>query len=415
MANVDITDNTEDRFVIELNKVRERVKTEFTGLVYLLKARENELLRQLDDLLTSYQAYFEKMEVVDAQKVAIEKLKVSHQNELATSPIKSVIENLISQLNMELRTMKYPTKPSMVTFVCDNTVVLSEFREFGRFVDKVRKCIDYKSKKQPLVSVCSKRRGVDKLSKPCGVATDATTGNIYVADQLGNCVKVFDGSGKFLFKFGGSVDNSEMKRPGGIVISDNRVIVTQHAQSIINSTGCILDHQFNGMFLSAAGGYGSGDLEFGNPSGLAVDESTGDIYICDSDNHRVQIVSKEFEYITQFGKDNLQCPRDVKLGKEHIYVLDGSNPCLHLFNHQMVLKKSIITRKQVTTPSFFHLDDSENVLISDYFSNTVNIYDPNFELIHKISVSNMPLGVTVDIRGRVIVVCESEKNCLQIF
>ena len=415
MANVDTTGNNGDRFVIELNKVRERVKTEFIGLVYLLKARENELLRQLDDVLASYHAYFEKLEIVNLQKIEIEKVKVSHQNELTTSPIKSVIDNLISQLNTELRAIKYPTKPSMVTFIYDNTVMLAEICELGRFVDKVCKSVDYQSKKHPLVSVCSKRRELDKLKRPCGVATDATTGNIYVADQLDNCVKVFDGSGKYLFKFGGSVGSSEMTLPGGIVISDNRVIVSQHAQSIINSTGCILNHQFDGMFLSAAGGYGSGELEFAKPSGLAVDEYTGDMYICDSDNHRVQIVSKDFDFISQFGNDKLQCPRDVKLGKEHIYVLDGSNPCLHLFSYQLILQKSIVSRKQVTTPSFLHLDDSENILISDCFSNTVNIFDTNFRLIHKISVSKMPMGVTVDIHGRVIVACQSEKNCLQIF
>ena len=415
MANVDLAGYSEDRFVIELNKVRERVKTEFTGLVYLLNARENELLRQLDVILTSYKTYFEKIEVVNVQKIEIEKVKVSHQHDLATSPIKSVIENIITQLNTELRTIKHPTKPSMVTFICDNTVVLTEISELGRFVDKVCKSVDYKSKKHPLVSVCSKRRGVDTLSRPCGVTTDPTSGNIYVADQLDNCVKVFDCRGAYLFKFGGSIGSSEMTYPAGIVISDNRVIVTQHAQSVINSPGCILNHQFNGMFLSAAGGNGSEELEFAKPSGIAVDEFTGDLYICDSDNHRVQIVSKEFEFKTQFGSDKLQCPRDVKLGKELIYVLDGSNPCLHLFNHQLILQKSIITRKQVTTPSFFHLDDSENILISDYFSNSVNIFDSNFELIHKISVSKMPMGVTVDIHGRVIVVCLSEKNCLQIF
>ena len=51
----------------------------------------------------------------------------------------------------------------------------------------------------------------------------------------------------------------------------------------------------------------------------------------DYSNSRIQIVSEYFEYKSEFGKDILHYPRDVKLYKDNIFILDQSNPCLHIF------------------------------------------------------------------------------------
>ena len=70
---------------------------------------------------------------------------------------------------------------------------------------------------------------------------------------------------------------------------------------------------------------------------------------------------------------------------------------------------------QVIDPWYFFRDHSDDILISDAGSNSILIFNPEFQLIHKISVSNSPTGVTVDIQRRVIVVSQADKNCLQIF
>ena len=159
-------------------------------------------------------------------------------------------------------------------------------------------------------------------------------------------------------------------------------------------------------------------MEFNYPLGLTIDESNGNIYVSDCHNNRIQILSQDFRFISQFGKDILKYPRDVKLSKEYIFVLDGSNPCLHLFNYNHILQKSVISRgkgMQVVNPYYFFIDQTDNILISDCGSNSIYIFNKEFQLIHKISVSTCPVGITVDKRGRVIVVCRAENNCLQIF
>ena len=111
------------------------------------------------------------------------------------------------------------------------------------------------------------------------------------------------------------------------------------------------------------------------------------------------------------GNDILLYPRDVKLQRQSV-------PCLHIFNKDLVLQKSVVTRgegRQVVNPWFFCIDKFGSILISDQTSNSILILNSEFESIHKISVSNNPMGITMNKEDRVIVVCVADKNCLQIF
>ena len=159
-------------------------------------------------------------------------------------------------------------------------------------------------------------------------------------------------------------------------------------------------------------------MEFHYPLGLTIDESNGNIYVSDCGISRIQILSQNFRFISQFGKDILNYPRNVKLSKEYIFVLDESNPCLHLFSYNHILQKSVISRgegMQVVNPCYFFIDQTDNILISDCGSISIQIFNKEFQLIHRISVSTDPMGIIVDKRGRVIVVCRVNNNCYRYF
>ena len=126
------------------------------------------------------------------KKIALERTKIFHQSELQTSPIKSFHEDGIARVNTELKSIWTPIEPKMVSFECDSNKMLAELNNLGKLVEKVRSGIDYKSKRQPLVSVCEKGKGINQLYKPRGVTVDNKTGNIYVSDVEDHCVKVFE-------------------------------------------------------------------------------------------------------------------------------------------------------------------------------------------------------------------------------
>ena len=400
----------EDNYELELSRVREKIKTKFLKLIDCLKARESELLRELDNILTSYLSYRSELEKVNEKKQDFENM----QNALKGVSIisaKSIHEDILEELSTKLKSIQTPIEPKMASFECDINKMLAELNNLGKLVKKVRSEIDYKSKKQPLVSVCEKGNGMKQLNCPRDVTVDNETGNIFIADTYNNCIKVFDSTGKYLFQFGDKEDEGKMYRLISVAICGDRILISQ-------SNDCILNYQLDGKFISKIGKSGNGELEFIWPEGLAIDESNGNIYVSDCHNNRIQILSQNFRFISQFGKDILKKPLDVKLSKEYIFVLDESIPCLHLFNYNHILLKSIISRSkgmQVINPYYFFVDQTDNILISDFGSDSIRIFNKEFLLIHEISVSPNPQGITVDKRGRVIVVCRADRNCLQIF
>ncbi|KAI6660171.1 PEP-CTERM domain protein [Oopsacas minuta] len=272
--------------------------------------------------------------------------------------------------------------------------------------ERVKTGNDYTSKIQPLVCSSKRGEGNDKLYSPLCVAVDKLTGNIYIVDYSNNCVKVFDSTAKYIFKFGDSNGEGKMFSPRSLVICRSRILIT-HDHDILN-------YNLDGEFISRIGKHGKGELEFDIPWGIAINESNDDIYICDSNNNRIQILSQDFQFESQFGSFKYPC--DVKLSKEYIYVLDTSNPCIHLFNHNHILQKRIISRgqgNQVIDPQSFFIDNSNNILYADYSSNSISIFNPEFQSIHNIPVSEQPTAVTVDNHDRVIVIFRKKNGCVK--
>ena len=401
---------SEDNFVLELNRVRESIVTKFRELSDYIDQKKSEFLRQIDTILVSYQTYKRELETANEKKKALETTKAFHQNQLANSPVKSIHDDCIDLINTQLKSIVTPKQPKLVCFVCDKNKLLSEVSELCKLVERVTE-IDYKNKTQSIISVCDRDTGDEQLNNPHGVTVDHNTGNIYVADSGNKCVKVFDNTAKYLFKFGNGKGEGKISNPIGLLICGNRVLVTQ-----VNDY--IQVYELDGKFVSRFGPRGNGKFQFSLPFSLSTDEYNGDIYICDCLNNRIQIISKNFEYKSEFGKDILHCPCDVKLYKDSIFILDESNPCLHIFNKDLLLQKSVVTRgegQQVVNPSFFSIDKFGSILISDYNSNSILILNSQFEFIHKIFVSNNPMGITMDKEDRVIVVSQADNNCLQIF
>ena len=346
---------------------------------------------------------------MNERKRKIENIRNAHLTAVPTlSDLKAFHEKILQDLNEQLNELQTPVRPKLVRFVCEKTKLVGEVNELCKLLERVSE-IDYKSKTQSIISVCDRGTGNEQLNSPEGVTVDPNTGNIYVADYYNHCVKVFDNTAKYLLKFGNGKGERKMSYPRGLLIRGDKIFLSH--------SDCILVYQLDGKFVSRIGSRGSGELQFNCPYGLSTDEYNNDIYICDNGNHRIQIISENFQFKSQFGKDTLRYPRDIKLYKDNIFILDASNPCLHRYNRDLVLRQSVVTRggvQQVGDPWFFFIDKFGNILISDCDSDSILILNSEFEFIHKISVL-YPYGITMDREDRIIVVCSSDNNCLQIF
>ena len=401
------TEHGDDFFVLELNREKDKVRTRFIELREILTETEKKLTKALNDILSSYKSYTE-VKRMNEQRLDIENIRNLNMTVVPTSPaVRTFHEKFLQDLNEQLKQLRTPVKPKLVSFVCEKEKLLIEVNKLCKLVERVSE-IDYKKKTRSIISVCDKGTGNEQLNYPWGVTVNRNTGNIYVADTFNHCVKVFDNTAKYLSKFGDGKGEGKMSFPRGLLIRGNRVFVSHNH--------CILVYELDGKFVSRIGSEGSGELQFNSPWGLSTDESNNDIYICDYSDNRIQIISENLQYKSQFGKDTLYHPLDIALYKDNIFVLDRSNPCLHIYDKYLVLQKSVVNRgegQQVINPYSFFIHRFGYILISDFSSNSILILNSEFEFVHEISVTK-PIGITMNEEDRIIVTCYVSK-CLQIF
>ena len=211
--------------------------------------------------------------------------------------------------------------------------------------------------------------------------------------------------------------SEKMNKPIGICTSQNKVFVTQC------SGHCINMYELKGKLIKSVGSEGNGEAQFNNPFGLDVSDRNNNIYVCDCNNHKIQILTEELKYHSVLGIDLLKHPRDVKVTRDRVLVLACSDPCMFVFNSDHVLTNRLITigvGKQTNNPLCFDIDREYNIIMSDLDNHCVYVFNQDGEQIHKFGKEGQgigefyhPYGIALDNAGRIIVVCQKNTNCLQ--
>jgi len=112
--------------------------------------------------------------------------------------------------------------------------------------------------------------GAGQLSNPYGVATDSS-GDVYVADEANNRIDEFSAAGAFIEAYGWGVVDGASK-----------------PETCTSTSTC------------QAGIAGGGAGQLSNPTGVATD-SSGDVYVADHDNDRIDEFSAAGSFIEAYG------------------------------------------------------------------------------------------------------------------
>eukprot|EP00116_Pleurobrachia_bachei_P004923 sb/3465185/ len=137
--------------------------------------------------------------------------------------------------------------------------------------------------------------GVREFRAPGDIAVDGQD-NIFVLDTRNDRIQVFTSEGRFKRIIGCSgTGQGQFIKPQAITIAGECVVVADSGNNRVQVLS--LDGRFSHTF----GREGTGEGEFMEPCGVAV-SPTGDLFVCDHHNHRVQIFRlSNGQFVSTFG------------------------------------------------------------------------------------------------------------------
>src|SRR5574337_260891 len=207
-------------------------------------------------------------------------------------------------------------------------------------------------------------------------------------------------------------DNGQLKWPNGVALDNSGNIY-------VADTGNNRIEKFSpdGTYLSKFGSQGSDNVQFNTPFSIALD-SSGNIYVLDTLNDEVKKFSPDGTYLSKFGSlgsDNGQFnyPEDVVLDNSgNIYVADSGNNRIEKFSPDgTYLSKFGLSTGQSFNPAGIALDRLGDIFVTDTGNNhrVVKFYS-NGTCISQFGSSGsergqlgLPYGIALDNSGNIYV------------
>jgi DNA-binding beta-propeller fold protein YncE len=145
-------------------------------------------------------------------------------------------------------------------------------------------------------------------------------------------------------------------------------------------------------FLAEWGSYGLADGQFRYPHGVAVD-STGNVYVVDTDNNRIQKFDADGTFLTTWGSYGMGggrfCyPRGVAVdGEGNIYVADMYNHRIQKFDADGNLLTKWgsygLGNGRFRYPYGVAVDSEDNIYVADMYNNRIQKFDADGNFLTK--------------------------------
>jgi hypothetical protein len=171
---------------------------------------------------------------------------------------------------------------------------------------------------------------------PAGVAIRSSNGDIFVLDRCNQRVQVFDKNRKYKATIGvtgvSGSDNAHFNYPWGIAVDTSGTIYVGDSENHrVQKCNLTKTSYTCSTFAGVTGVSGSDYGHFAHPMGVAVDKSKN-VYVVDEWNNRVQVFDSKGAYLTTIGgswgpnTSQMRDPRGVAVdSKGNVYVTDWTN------------------------------------------------------------------------------------------
>jgi RHS repeat-associated protein len=229
----------------------------------------------------------------------------------------------------------------------------------------------------------------DFMEPGAGIATNSA-GDVYVVDAGNNRVQEFSPERKFIRTFGFGVSNGK-------------------GEAEVCTSGC------------QAGIAGSGPGQLHGPHGVTVD-SSGNVWVVDTENNRVEEFSEKGAYLKQFGskgegEGQFRRPVGIALSGGNLYVTDQENDRIEEFSTSGTdAELAHFTSSEMGAPTWIAADPvSGQLYVVDSLHTHIDKFTPAGTFLGKFGSEGkgegqftLPAGVAVDNAGDVYVIDEKD-------
>ena len=274
-------------------------------------------------------------------------------------------------------------------------------------------------------------RTITEINGPWRVAV-SDDGHVIVTDKYDDCVTILDKEGKKVKSFGreGGSGNVELSWPRGVAITpDNFILVSDgnRIQKISMNGDCVASV---GEQEEEEEEEESGPLQFSYPDGIAISPITGQVYIADCYNHRIQVLNPDLTFSRSFGSEGsangqFNDPIDIAIDSQGlVYVADCGNNHIQKFtpNGKFVAKFGSYGSGpgQLDCPYGITIDTAGTglVYVIEEGNHRVSVFTSDGVFVSSFrnenNADNCPLGLTFDKEG-FLYVCDNENDQVVIY
>ena len=257
------------------------------------------------------------------------------------------------------------------------------------------------------------------MNYPYGIAFNSR-GELIVSEQGDYQIAVFDIRGQRIRTFGSYGDSpKQMICPRGIAIDDmdNIYVTSQNKLQKFTSSG---------ELIKCVGHRGRKEGEFMRPRGVTLYNSK--VYVCDSDNHRIQVFNLDLNFIESIGsyggeRGEFNEPYDMKFDRDgYVYIADYGNARVQVLDRggQFIRRFGEVGKGKLRGPSALHIVD-KYIYVSDFILHCILVYKTSGQFLTSFGRRGENVGefcgpycITSCIDG-LIYVCDFSNKRVQTF
>ena len=251
-----------------------------------------------------------------------------------------------------------------------------------------------------------------------------------------SCASIYDSKGNEQTFGAHNTKRGSLSSPNGVTVDQEGTIyiADQYSRSWFSTLtvagDCIQKFTPDGKFIAVAGHRGSNELEFNNPVGICFNKTDQLLYVCDRDNHRIQVLTTDLTFVRAFGENGngdgqFNCPLNIAFDSDNnLYVTDCGNNRVQVFTAEGQFLRAFSNKASGATlvnPNAIAIDSSNVVYVSETDLHCVSLFtthgdyiDSFGELGNERGQFNGITGLCIDLDDSIVVVDSINKR-LQFF